>query len=183
MRNLIKGITLVALAFVAFSCSTDSEEKNLKSVTIIDIAKATPELSTFVEAVELAGLTEELDKPGNLTVFVPNNDAFDILAANLGITDLSQVDPVLLADVLKYHVLGARVSSSDLSDGQEAATLQGQNITVTLSPNAFYPEYDTDLGDFEETSVFINSARVFARDVKCSNGIIHVIDAVLLPSS
>ena len=53
----------------------------------------------------------------------------------------------------------------------------------TLSPNAFYPEYDTDLGDFEETSVFINSSRVYARDVKCSNGIIHVIDAVLLPAS
>jgi hypothetical protein len=89
-----------------------------------------------------------------------------------------------LEAVLKYHVIAnAGVLSKDLTDGQVVTTLQGQNITVTLEPNSYFPDFDPDLSDYEQTSIFINSARVFARDVKCTNGVIHVIDSVLLPSS
>ena len=182
MKNLLRNFTLVAISFLAFSCS-DEGNKNLPSTSIAKIISVTPEFSSLKEALDITGLTSTFEGSGNFTVFVPTNDAFAAVLGGLTVEEFNTANPGVLENVLKYHVIGARVLSSDLTDGQEAATLQGQNITVTLSPNAFYPEYDTDLGDFEETSVFINSSRVYARDVKCSNGIIHVIDAVLLPAS
>jgi uncharacterized surface protein with fasciclin (FAS1) repeats len=182
MKNLLRNFTLVVISFLAFSCG-EEENKNLPSTSIAKIIEVTPEFSKLKEALDITGLTSTFEESGDFTVFVPTNDAFAAVLGGLTVEEFDTANPGVLESVLKYHVLGARVLSSDLSDGLEAATLQGQNITVTFSPNAFYPEYDTDLGDFEETSVFINSARVYARDVKCSNGIIHVIDAVLLPAS
>ena len=182
MRNLIKGIALVALVFTAFSCSKD-EPKDFQTSSIAKMAEITPEFSSFKEALEVTGLTSTFEDAGNYTVFVPTNDAFDAVLGGLTVAEFDAANPGVLEQVLKYHVLGARVLSTDLTDGQEAATLQGQNITVELLPNIYFPDFDADLGDYEETSIYINSARVFARDVKCSNGIIHVIDNVLLPSS
>ncbi|MGL2964563.1 fasciclin domain-containing protein [Flavobacterium sp. RSB2_4_14] len=171
----MKKITLIALAFVAFSCSTDYEEKNLKSVSIAEIAKATPELSTFVEALEITGLTETFDAQGDYTVFVPDNAAFSSLLSALGATSLADVDPVLLADVLKYHVLDSRVLSTDLTDGATATTLLGQDITVNIDTTA-------DEVTITDGNTITSDATVIARDIKCSNGIIHRIDTVLLPN-
>jgi uncharacterized surface protein with fasciclin (FAS1) repeats len=183
MRNLIKGIALLALVFTAFSCSKD-EPKDFQTSSIAKIAEITPEFSSFKEALEVTGLTATFEDAGNYTVFVPTNDAFDAVLAGLTVTEFNTANPGLLETVLKYHVIGARVLSKDLSNGQVAETLlTGQNLTVTLSPNTYFPDFDPDLSDYEETSIYINLARVFARDVKCSNGIIHVIDTVLLPSS
>lgn len=182
MRNLIKGIALVALVFSAFSCSKD-EPKDFQTSSIAKIIEVTPEFSSLKEALEVTGLTATFEGAGNYTVFAPTNDAIDAVLGGLTITEFNTANPGLLEAVLKYHVLGARVLSTDLTDGQEAATLQGQNITVDLVPNTYFPDFDPDLLDYEETSIYINSARVFARDVKCSNGVIHVIDSVLLPSS
>ncbi len=183
MRNLIKGIALVALVFSAFSCSKD-EPKDFQTSSIAKIIEVTPEFSSLKEALEVTGLTATFEGAGNYTVFAPTNDAIDAVLGGLTITELNTANPGLLEAVLKYHVLGARVSSKDLTDGQVAETLlTGQNITVTLSQNTYFPDFDPDLLDYEQTSIYINSARVFARDVKCSNGVIHVIDSVLLPSS
>jgi transforming growth factor-beta-induced protein len=180
MKNLLRNFTLVVISFLAFSCGKE-ENNNLPSTSIAKIIEVTPEFSKLKEALDITGLTSTLEY-GDFTVFVPTNDAFAGVLGGLTVEEFETANPGVLESVLKYHVLGGRVLSSDLFDGLEVATLQGQNITVTFSPNAFYPEYDTDLGDFEQTSIFINSARVFARDVNCSNGIIHVIDTVLLPS-
>ena len=182
MKNLLRNFTLVVISFLAFSCG-EEENKNLPSTSIAKIIEVTPEFSKLKEALEITGLTSTFEESGDFTVFVPTNDAFDAVLGGLTVEEYDTANPGVLETVLKYHVLGARVLSTDLTDGQEAATLQGQNITVDLVPNTYFPDFDADLGDYEETSIYINSARVFARDIKCSNGIIHVIDNVLLPSS
>lgn len=184
MRNLIKGIALVVLVFTAFSCSKE-EEPSLKTSSIAKIAEITPEFSNFYKALEVTGLKSTFEDAGNYTVFVPNNVAFGAVLAGQTVEEFNTANPGLLETVLKYHVIGnAGVLSKDLTNNQSVATLQGQNIVVILTPNPFFPEVDTDLLDYEETSIFINtSARVFARDIKCTNGVIHVIDSVLLPGS
>ncbi|MDN3676536.1 fasciclin domain-containing protein [Flavobacterium paronense] len=181
MKNLLRNFTLVAISFLAFSCA-DEENKNLPSTSIAKIIAVTPEFSSLKEALDITGLTSTFEEAGDYTVFVPTNDAFDAVLGGLTVEEFDTANPGVLEAVLKYHVLGARVLSTDLTNGQEAATLQGQNITISLVPNIYYPELDPDLGTYEEKSIFINGSRVFARDAKCSNGIIHVIDAVLLPA-
>jgi transforming growth factor-beta-induced protein len=175
MKNFMKKITLVALAFVAFSCSTDEELKSLKPVTIVEVAKATPNLSLFVQALEITGLTETFENPGNYTVFVPDNAAFTNLLTALGVSNLDQVDPALLADVLSYHVVGSEALSSDLSDGQMVTTLFGQDVTFNI---------DTTTGEVTITDGNTNTtdASVYAFDIDCTNGIIHRIDTVMLPN-
>ena len=182
MKNLLRNFTLVVISFLAFSCG-EEENKNLPSTSIAKIIEVTPEFSSLKEALDITGLTSTFEGSGDFTVFAPTNVAFDAVLGGLTVEEYDTANPGVLETVLKYHVLGARVLSTDLTDGQEAATLQGQNITVDLVPNTYFPDFDADLGDYEETSIYINSARVFARDIKCSNGIIHVIDNVLLPSS
>jgi len=183
MRNFIKSIALVALVFTAFSCSKD-EAKDFETTSIAKIAEITPEFSLFKEALQVTGLKSTFEAAGNYTVFVPTNDAISAVLGGLTVAEFNTANPGLLEAVLKYHVIAnAGVLSKDLTDGQVVTTLQGQNITVTLEPNSYFPDFDPDLSDYEQTSIFINSARVFARDVKCTNGVIHVIDSVLLPSS
>ena len=183
MKNLTRNFALVIIiSFLAFSCE-DEQNKELKSTSIAKIVATTPEFSSLKEALEVTGLTSTLEEAGDYTVFVPDNDAFAAELGSLTVQEFNDANPGVLANVLKYHVLTSRVLSKDLTDAQLVPTLLGQNLTVSLQPNAFYPEYDVDLGAYEQTSVFINDSRVFARDVKCSNGIIHVIDSVLLPSS
>lgn len=177
MKNFMKKITLVALAFIAFSCSSDIEEKNIKSVSIAEIAKITPELSTLVAALEITGLTETFEAQGDYTVFAPDNAAFTSLLTTLGYTQLSQVPVSLLTSVLKYHVLNSRVLSSSLTDGQTAATLQGQNITINIDTVA-----NVTTVTVTDANTTTSDSEIGARDIKCTNGIIHRINAVLLPN-
>jgi transforming growth factor-beta-induced protein len=102
------------------------------------------------------------DESGEFTIFAPTNEAFEAaLAANPGLTDEQ------ITEILTYHVLAAEVLSTDLSDGQTATTLQGEDITVTID------------GD----TVQINNANVVAADLQGNNGVVHVIDSVILPPS
>jgi uncharacterized surface protein with fasciclin (FAS1) repeats len=177
MKNFMKKITLVALAFIAFSCSSDIEEKNIKSVSIAEIAKITPELSTLVAALEITGLTETFEAQGDYTVFAPDNAAFTSLLTSLGYTQLSEVPVPLLTDVLKYHVLSSRVLSSSLTDGQTAATLQGQNITINIDTVA-----NVTTVSITDANTTTADSEIGARDIRCTNGIIHRINKVLLPN-
>jgi len=115
-------------------------------------------------AVIAAGLADDLSGVGPFTVFAPTDAAFAALPA--GVIDALLADPTgALADVLLYHVVGGLALSTDLSDGQMIATLLGEDITVTIDMNG----------------VFINDAQVIVADVLADNGVVHVIDAVLLP--
>lgn len=184
MKNLIKSITLMALVITAFSCS-DEADKNISTPTIAEVAEFSSNLKSFNKALEVTGLKSTFEAAGNYTVFVPTDAAFAGVLGGLTVEEFNTANPGLLETVLKYHVIAnAKVLSSDLTNNQSVATLQGQNITITLTPNAYFPEIDPDLFDYEENSIFVNSSsRVFARDVNCTNGVIHIIDSVLLPGS
>lgn len=143
----------------------DSEkmDKEMASKTIVDIASADENFSTLVQAVQAAGLVETLASEGPFTVFAPTNSAFAKLPA--GTVEGLLEDPEQLANILTYHVVAGKVLSSDLSDGMTATTVQGQTITISL----------------DDTGVMVNDATVVQADIEASNGVIHVIDSVILP--
>lgn len=131
---------------------------------IVELAVATESLSTLVAAVQAAGLVETLSGEGPFTVFAPTNDAFAALPEGTLETLLKPENKDQLISILTYHVVSGAIKSTDLSDGQKAATVQGQEITVDLSDG-----------------VKINGATVVGPDVEATNGIVHVIDTVILP--
>jgi transforming growth factor-beta-induced protein len=126
----------------------------------------------LVEALVEAGLDGIFTEPGTYTVFAPTNDAFDALYTLLGVDGPSQIDDATLDAVLKYHVLGANVFSTDLEDGLEATTLQTGKITVNVTTGGVtLTDLEPDNGD----------AKVIVTDQLATNGVVHAIDAVLLP--
>ncbi len=132
--------------------------------TVVDIIVDSPDHTILEAAVIAAELADDLSEDGPFTVFAPTDAAFQALPS--GVLDELLMDPTgVLAQILLYHVLGAEVLSTDLTDGQTAMTLQGEDITVTINGNG----------------VFINDAQVIMADILASNGVVHVIDAVLLP--
>merc|ERR1712151_1392154 len=120
----------------------------------------------LVEALQTAGLVDALKGAGPFTVFAPTDAAFVALLDNLGVTKAELLARDDLADILKYHVLsGSSVMSGDLAAAQDVATLEGSTLTVTK----------------DDSTVMAGSAGVSAADISCSNGVIHVIESVLLP--
>ncbi len=133
------------------------------SQTVVQLIVDSPNHNTLEAAVIAAELDGALSGAGPFTVFAPTDAAFDLLGQ--ATIDALLADPTGdLQRILLYHVLGAEVLSTDLSDGQSATTLLGQNIEVDLS-----------------SSVMINNAMVTVADLAGTNGVVHVIDAVLLP--
>ncbi len=182
MKNLMRNFTLVVISFLAFSCS-DDELKELAPTSISKMVAATPEFSSFSEALDVTGMSAMLDAEGTYTVFVPNDDAFAGILGGLTVQEFYDADPAALENIVKYHIVNSEVSASSLTDDQVIATSLGQNITINLEANPYYPEYDIDLGAVEQTSIYVNEARIFARDSKASNGTVHVINSVLTPGS
>ena len=139
-------------------------EEAAEMMDIVDTAVAAGSFTTLVAAVEAAGLVETLKGEGPFTVFAPTDDAFAALPA--GTIDALLADPAGdLTQILLYHVVAGKVMSTDLSDGMTAPTVQGSDITITIADGA----------------VKINDATVVTADIETSNGVIHVIDAVILP--
>jgi uncharacterized surface protein with fasciclin (FAS1) repeats len=144
--------------------------------TVLDIAAGNEDFSTLAAAVEAAGLQEALSDPAaTLTVFAPTNEAFDAALASLGLTaEELLADKETLTAILTYHVLGTTVTSSDIaSAGVEeipVTTLSGEELVAVVGEDG--------------TVGFANqAATVTAADIEASNGVIHAVDAVLLPPS
>jgi uncharacterized surface protein with fasciclin (FAS1) repeats len=132
--------------------------------TVVDVIVNSADHDTLEAAVIAAGLAETLSGDGPFTVFAPTDAAFASLPA--GTIETLLADPTgALTQILLYHVVGAQALSTDLTDGQTVATLQGQTVTVTINAEG----------------VFINNAQVTVADIVTDNGVIHVIDAVLVP--
>jgi uncharacterized surface protein with fasciclin (FAS1) repeats len=132
--------------------------------TVVDIIVNSDNHNTLEAAVIAAELDDDLSAAGNFTVFAPTDAAFNALSESTLATLLE--DPTGdLAKILQYHVLGAEVLAEDLSDGQSATTLLGQGITVTINMDG----------------VFINDAPVSVTNIEATNGVVHVLDAVMLP--
>jgi transforming growth factor-beta-induced protein len=134
--------------------------------TIVDIAVSAGNFETLVAAVSAAGLVETLQGEGPFTVFAPTDEAFAALPE--GTLEALLADPQgQLTQILLYHVVSGKVMSTDLSDGMTAETLQGSPVTFSIKDGV----------------VKVNDATVIAADIEASNGVIHVIDAVILPPS
>jgi len=130
---------------------------------IVDVAVGAGSFKTLVAAVQAAGLVEVLKRPGPLTVLAPTDEAFaKIPKADL---DALMKDKAKLSAVLQYHVLTGNVNSADLKMMKDFGTAQGQRIQISAAGG----------------SLKINNATVVKPDVPASNGVIHVIDTVLLP--
>lgn len=146
------------------------EADKMEEKDIVATAMATSDLSTLVTAVKAADLVETLQGEGPFTVLAPTNAAFDALPAGTLDDLLKPENKEKLAGILKYHVVSGKVMSSDLSDGQVVTTVQGENLTVSIMDGKVY---------FMDATG--GKAMVSQADVKAKNGVVHVIDAVLLP--
>lgn len=136
---------------------------------IVQTAQGVPSLSILVEAVVAADLVATLKGPGPFTVFAPSNDAFVALLSELGVTkDALLADKALLTKVLTYHVLPKRVLKAEIPLNSPIATVQGQSITVNSSLQIIDQRGRT--------------SGISAADIFNTNGVVHLIDKVLLPS-
>jgi uncharacterized surface protein with fasciclin (FAS1) repeats len=134
-----------------------------KTNTIVDVASSDPNFSTLVTAVKAAGLVETLSGQGPFTVFAPTNEAFNNLPA--GTLDNLLANPDQLKAILTYHVVPGSVMAADVAKLPSATTVNGKPVTIAV----------------EGQTVKINDATVTKTDIKTDNGVIHVIDKVLLP--
>jgi len=179
--NKFKLVTLAVLGFAAtslVSCNAPKEggEETTDTTvvapveveapkTVVDIAVGSPDHTTLVAAVTAAGLVETLSGTGPFTIFAPTNAAFAALPAGTVEGLLKPESKDKLTSILTYHVVAGNVLSSQLTDGQKVKTLNGQELTVAIKGGI----------------VTINGIKVIAADLAGSNGVIHVVEGVILP--
>ena len=137
---------------------------------IVELAQGTDSLSVLVSAVVEAELVETLSGDGPFTVFAPTDDAFGALLTDLGVTAEELLARDDLGAILTYHVVAGDVRAADLSDGQVVETVQGGTLTVNIS-DAGVTLTDANGG----------VSNITATDIEASNGVVHLIDAVVLP--
>lgn len=142
----------------------ETKKDNTVVGTVVDVAVSNADFSILVEAVLKADLADALGAEGPFTVFAPTNDAFNTLFEKLGVSGIKDLTAEQLTPILTYHVVAGKVMSTDLSN-TSVATLNGKQIKIDLSEGAK-----------------INDSKVIAADISGNNGVIHVIDKVLLPA-
>lgn len=177
-KKLFAVAAVAALALTACGSDDEATEDTAAEVTedtmaeeampaeagdIVAVASGNPDFSTLVAAIQAAGLVETLQGDGPFTVFAPTNAAFDALPEGLLEKLLLPENVGVLTAILTYHVVPGMVMSADVTAG-DVSSVEGSNIAIT-----------TDGG------VKVNDANVVAVDVAASNGVIHVIDAVIVP--
>ena len=166
---MLSAVTLLSFsAFADFNNGSDkchTTENQGDGKTIVELAVETDILSTLVAAVKAGGLVDVLNGDGPFTVFAPTNEAFAALPAGTLESLLKPENKDQLVAILTYHVIPSKVMSTDLSDGLKAKTVNGSKIKVGIN----------------DGTVKINGAKVIAADIQASNGVVHVIDQVILP--
>jgi transforming growth factor-beta-induced protein len=194
-RTTRAAAAVMSLALVAAACSSDGDDNSAdttdateapsteapstepasteaaaaeESGTVVEVAVESGEFPTLVAAIEAAGLVDTLNGPGPFTVFAPTEEAFADLLTTLDVTaEELLADTETLTAVLTYHVVPVEATSETVVtlDGAEVETVNGAPVLISVD------------GD----SVMVNDANVLAVDIEASNGVIHVIDKVLLP--
>ncbi len=159
---------ILNLAFIALLVGTTSQRviaaDAAASQTVVAIAAGNADFSTLVAAVKAAGLAETLSGEGPFTVFAPTNEAFAKLPAGTVETLLKPENKAKLAGILTYHVVAAKVLAADVKTGK-VKTVQGTELDIVV----------------KDGSVTVDGAKVVKTDIVGSNGVIHVIDSVVLP--
>ncbi len=164
---MFRRTTLALAAAAAFAAAggTAFAASHAAEKNIVETAQEAGDFSTLLAAAEAAGLVETLTGEGPYTVFAPTDDAFAALPEGTVDDLLKEENKDKLTSILTYHVVPGSVMSGDLSDGMEAETVEGSNLAVSID------------GD----TVMVGDATVTSADIKASNGVIHVIDGVLMP--
>ena len=151
---------LCIFAFGTNGWATTSDKKD-----IVDTAVAAGSFTTLAKALTAAGLIETLKAKGPFTVFAPTDDAFAKLPAGTLEDLLKPENKEKLKGILTYHVVSGEVKAADVTKLQSAKTVNGQELKITV----------------KDGTVMVDNAKVTKTDIMCSNGVIHVIDAVVLP--
>lgn len=188
-KPLLIALCVPALAFGVVACGGDDDSDSGSTTTemesntamdnsganeamgsedIVALAQGNQDLSTLVDAVTAADLVSTLQGEGPYTVFAPTNAAFEALPPAELNRLLKPANKDELANILTYHVVAGDVKAADLSDGQMVDTVQGEQLEVSIS---------------DDGTVMIGDATVVTPDVAASNGTVHVIDSVLVPSN
>ncbi|MDC8831076.1 fasciclin domain-containing protein [Alteromonas gilva] len=168
MKNLIKSIVMtVSIAAVSMTALANhhGEKKHDMKPSVVSIAVDNPDFSTLVTALKAADLVGALQGDGPFTVFAPTNDAFAKLPAGTLESLLKPENKAKLVEILTYHVVPGKVTAGQVVKLSTAETLQGGSIAIS-----------TSMG-----KVMVDNATVVATDIMGSNGVIHVIDSVILP--
>jgi len=155
---LIAIVTLTSLSYASVDGKSDSS-----SSTVVEIAVGNPDFSILVDAVKKADLAGALSAEGPFTVFAPTNKAFNDVFKQLGVKGIKDLTAEQLTPILTYHVVPGKVMSGNLSN-TSVATLNGKKIKIDLT-----------------NGVMINNSKVVTADISGKNGVIHVIDKVLIP--
>jgi len=153
-------LLLVGLLVSQMGCKETAEQKD-----VIDTAVGAGDFNTLVAAIKAAGLVDTLKGKGPFTVFAPTDEAFAKLPAGTVENLLKPENKQKLASILTYHVVPGKVMASEVVKLADAKTVNGQSLTINV----------------EGEMVMVDSAKVVKTDIECSNGVIHVIDAVVLP--
>ena len=178
MRRISIAALSIAALLTLSACSTAAEETSAEPTaaaevteeaaatpgTVVDVAISTEGFATLVAAVTAADLAETLSGMGPFTVFAPTDDAFAALPAGVLDALLLPENKDVLVKILTYHVVAANVLAADVTDG-DVATVEGQTVKLSTADG-----------------VTVNGAKVVIADVLASNGVIHAIDAVLVPA-
>lgn len=166
MRKIQFIVVAIAMVSVFASCSKDEDDPAPESKNIVQTAVGDPQFSILAEALTKANLVSALEGTGPFTVFAPTNEAFNALFEQLGVSGLDDLSADALTPILLYHVVSGNVVSSQVSTGSVPTLKEGSNINVEVSGMGVKLN---------------NNTNVIATDVQGSNGVIHAIDAVLLP--
>jgi uncharacterized surface protein with fasciclin (FAS1) repeats len=169
--TLIVTAALVLLIYAAILDGRDAAARRLAdrsapataSGSILEIARQTRQFSTLVAALDRSGLAETLVDGGPYTVFAPSDEAFAKLPD--GAVDSLLASPETLANVLTYHVVPGRMTAAEVATRRWAPTVQGEDLPVSYNG-----------------AIHVDGARVVSGDIEATNGLIHVIDRVLLPA-
>lgn len=169
LRKIQKGLMVLLFAQLALIASQASagHHANTAKTDIVDTAVAAGQFTTLAAALDAAGLVDTLKGDGPFTVFAPTDAAFSALPAGTVENLLKPENRDQLVAILTYHVVPGKVQASDVVKLDRATTVNGSDVTISIAGS----------------DVRIDNARVIKTDIHASNGVIHVIDAVILPAS
>ncbi len=161
----MRKLTFFATVLVLFSSMAFAADKGAAKKDIVDTAVAAGQFNTLATALKAAGLVDTLKGKGPFTVFAPTDEAFAKLPAGTVEDLLKPENKEKLVSILTYHVVSGDVPASKVVTMKSAKTVNGNDVKISK----------------KDGSVFVNDSKVVKTDIKCSNGVIHVIDSVLLP--
>lgn len=169
MYRLLSTLTVALLLVAGFSMSATAQDMGGEndSTTVVDVAVQSDDFNILVEALQVTGLDAALQGDGPFTVLAPTDEAFEELGDELNRL-LQEENIEELANILSYHVITAEAFADDIAEMDEAPTVSGQSVGISVEGDAI-------------TLSGANSAQVVQADIDASNGVIHVIDTVLLP--